>query len=163
MQLLEDQVLVATDAQETRDLIRILAHLYKTHGEKTPIITAADFRLNDDQNVITALLDSLTNQHHANIREKAQRNFQSVLEAVTNPNQTVPHLSEVVGALWLRSLAVGNQIGADQAMLQADITKSTPIDDNAFQVELSTIVDNSFNIHPLSDRFFSKEEENPGA
>jgi hypothetical protein len=163
MQLLEDQVLVATDAQETRDLIRILAHLYKGHGEKTPIITAADFRLNDDKNVITALLDSLTNQHHANLREKAQRNFQSVLEATSNPNQTVPHLSEVVGSLWLRSLAVGNQAGADQAMLQADITKTAPIDDNAFQVELSTIVDNSFNIHPLGDRFVFKEEENPRA
>ena len=163
MQLLEDQVLVATDAQETRDLIRILAHLYKTHGEKTPIITAGDFRLNDDKNVITALLDSLTNQHHANLREKAQRNFQSVLEAVGDSNQMVPHLSEVVGALWLRSLAVGNQAGADQAMLQADITKTTPIDHNAFQVELSTIVDNSFNIHPLGDRFVFKEEENPRA
>jgi hypothetical protein len=163
MQLLEDQVLVATDAQETRDLIRILAHLFKGHGEKTPIITAADFRLNDDKNVITALLDSLTNQHHANLREKAQRNFQSVLEVNSNPNQTVPHLSQVVGSLWLRSLAVGNQAGADQAILQADITKTVPLDDNAFQVELSTIVDNSFNIHPLGDRFVFKEEENPRA
>jgi hypothetical protein len=33
LQLLEDQVLVATDAQETRDLIRILANLYKAQGE----------------------------------------------------------------------------------------------------------------------------------
>lgn len=163
MQLLEDQVLVATDAQETRDLIRILAHLYKTHGEATPIITAADFLLDEEENVITALLDSLANQHHANLREKAQRNLQSVREATTNSKGVVPHLSEVVGALWLRSLAVGNQAGADQAILQADITKNKPIDDNAFQVELSTIVDNSFNIHPLGDRFVFKEEENPRA
>lgn len=28
----EDQVLVATDAQETRDLIRILANLFKSRG-----------------------------------------------------------------------------------------------------------------------------------
>lgn len=58
MQLLEDQVLVATDAQETRDLIRILAHLYKTRGEQTPIITAADFLLDDEESVIASLLDS---------------------------------------------------------------------------------------------------------
>ena len=163
MQLLEDQVLVATDAQETRDLIRILAHLYKTRGEQTPIITAADFLLDDEESVIASLLDSLANQHHANLREKAQRNLQSVTEATASSKQTVPHLSEVVGALWLRSLAIGNQAGADQPTLQADITKATAIDDNAFQVELSTIVDNSFNIHPLGNRFVFKEEENPRA
>lgn len=163
MQLLEDQVLVATDAQETRDLIRILAHLYKTRGEQTPIITAADFLLDDEESVIASLLDSLANQHHANLREKAQRNLQSVNEATASSKQTVPHLSEVVGALWLRSLAIGNQAGADQPTLQADITKATEIDDNAFQVELSTIVDNSFNIHPLGNRFVFKEEENPRA
>ena len=33
MQLLEDQVLIATQAQETRDLIRILADLFKRHAE----------------------------------------------------------------------------------------------------------------------------------
>jgi hypothetical protein len=163
MQLLEDQVLVATDAQETRDLIRILAHLYKTRGDLAPIITAADFLLNDEESVIAALLDSLANQHHANLREKAQRNLQSVIEATANSKQVVPHVSEVVGALWLRSLAIGNHAGADQSTLQVDITKSKPIDDNAFQVELSTIVDNSFNIHPLGDRFVFKEEENPRA
>lgn len=163
MQLLEDHVLVATAAQETRDLIRILAHLYKTHGDLTPIITAADFLLDEEESVIASLLDSLANQHHANLREKAQRNLQSVIEATPNSKEVVPHLSEVVGALWLRSLAVGNQAGANQATLQADITRNKPIDDNAFQVELSTIVDNSFNIHPLGDRFVFKEEENPRA
>src|SRR5690606_11154420 len=45
MQLLEDQVLIATQAQGTRDLIRILADLFKRRGEDAPIITAADFRL----------------------------------------------------------------------------------------------------------------------
>lgn len=163
MQLLEDQVLVATDAQETRDLIRILAYLYKTRGERTAIFTAADFLLEDEESVITALLDSVANQHHANLREKAQRNLKSVVEATASSNQAVPHLSEVVGALWLRSLAVGNQAGADQATLQVDITKERAIDDNAFQVELATIVDNSFNIHPVGNKLVFKEEENPRA
>jgi hypothetical protein len=163
MQLLEDQVLVATQAQETRDLIRILAYLYKTRGEQTPIITAADFLMEDEKSVITALLDSVANQHHANLREKAQRNLKAVVEATANAKQTVPHLSEVVGALWLRSLAVGNQAGANQPTLQVDITKEKAIDDNAFQVEMATIVDNSFNIHPVGDRLVFKEEENPRA
>ncbi len=41
MHLLEDQVLIATEAQETRDLIRILVDLFKTRGEKSPVINAA--------------------------------------------------------------------------------------------------------------------------
>jgi hypothetical protein len=50
-----------------------------------------------------------------------------------------------VGALWLRSIAVGNLAGADPATLQVDITRQKPLDENAFQVELATIVENSFN------------------
>lgn len=61
LQLLEDQVLVATSAQETRDLIRILASLYKSRGAKTPLLTAADFRLDDDTAGIAALLNSVAN------------------------------------------------------------------------------------------------------
>lgn len=163
MQLLEDQVLVATDAQETHDLIRILADLFKSRGESAPILTAADFRLDDESSGIVALLDSVSNQHHAALREKAQRNLTAVLEAVPSPKSTVPHLSEIVGGLWLRSLAIGNLAGAELAILHIDITRDHPIDDNAFEVELATIVDNSFNIHPLGNRLIFREEENPWA
>ena len=163
MQLLEDQVLVATQAQETRDLIRILADLYKNRGQQAPILTAADFYLDDNSSGIAALLGSVSNQHHASLREKAQRNLTAVLEAVSSPGSVVPHLSDIVGALWLRSLAVGNIQGAEPATLQVDITREEPIDDNAFQVELATIVDNSFNIHSSGDRLVFREEENPQA
>ncbi len=159
MQLLEDQVLVATQAQETRDLIRILADLFK-HHEGSPVITAADFRINDDKGGIVALLDSVSNQHHANLREKTQRNLSAVLGAVKKPDAVVPHLSEIVGALWLRSLSVGNMAGAEPAMLQVDITRDKPIDDNEFQVELTTIVENSFNIHQDGKRLVFREEVN---
>jgi hypothetical protein len=108
LQLLEDQVLVATDAQETRDLIRILANLFKSRGENAPILTAADFRLDDDAAGIGALLDSVANQQHRNLRDKALRNIMSVTEAVPGHTTSVPHLQEIVGALWLRSVAVGN-------------------------------------------------------
>lgn len=163
LQLLEDQVLVATDAQETRDLIRILANLYKSHGEKAPVLTAADFRLDDDASGIGALLDSVANQQHRTLREKALRNITSVVEAVPDHAAKVSHLQEIVGALWLRSIAVGNLAGAEPAMLQTDITRDKAVDDNAFQVELATIIENSFNIHHDGPRLVFREEENPQA
>ncbi len=163
LRLLEEQVLIATDAQETRDMIRILANLYKSRGESAPVLTAADFRLDDDTSGIGALLDSVSNEHHRSLRAKAQQNIISVTEAVPNHASLSPHLQEVVGALWLRSIAVGNLAGAEPAALQADITRDKPIDDNAFQVELATIVENSFNIHQDGPRLVFREEENPQA
>jgi predicted transcriptional regulator len=68
-----------------------------------------------------------------------------------------------VAALWLRSIAVGNLAGAEPAVLQVDITRDRAIDDNAFQVELATIVENSFNIHQDGSRMLFREEENPRA
>ena len=163
LRLLEEQVLIATDAQETRDMIRILANLYKSRGDVTPVLTAADFRLDDEASGIGALLDSVSNQHHRSLRAKAQQNIISVTEAVPNHAVLSPHLQEVVGALWLRSIAVGNLAGAEPATLQADITRDKPVDDNAFQVELATIVENSFNIHQDGLRLVFREEENPQA
>lgn len=161
LQLLEDQVLIATDAQETRDLIRILASLFKSQGESMPLITAANFRLDDDAAGIGALLDSVANAHHASLREKARRNLNAVTEAIPNHATTVPHLQEIIGSLWLRSIAVGNLAGAEPATLQVDITRNKRVDDNGFQVELASIVDNSFNIHPVGNKLIFMDEENP--
>lgn len=163
LRLLEEQVLIATDAQETRDMIRILANLYKSRGEAVPVLTAADFRLDDDASGIGALLDSVSNEHHRTLREKAQHNIISVTEAVYDHANLAPHLQEIVGALWLRSIAVGNLAGADPATLQVDITRNKQVDSNAFQVELATIVENSFNIHQDGPRLVFREEENPRA
>lgn len=163
LRLLEEQVLIATDAQETRDMIRILANLFKSRGDLVPVLTAADFRLDDDTSGIGALLDSVSNEHHRTLREKAQQNIISVTEAVYNHAHVAPHLQEIIGALWLRSIAVGNLVGAEPAMLQVDITRDKPVDDNAFQAELATIVENSFNIHQEGTRLVFREEENPRA
>ena len=163
MQLLEDQVLIATSAQGTRDLIRILADLYKRNGENKAILTAADFRLDDESSGITALLDSVANQHHAKLREKALRNLEAVNDAIAGCGQSLPHLEEIISALWLRSLAEVNQAGADQATLHVDVTRDKPVDDNGFQVELTSIVENSFNIHEDGNRYIFREEENPQA
>ena len=163
LRLLEEQVLIATDAQETRDMIRILANLYKSRGEVAPVLTAADFRLDDDASGIGALLDSVSNEHHRTLRAKAQQNIISVTEAVPTHTSLAPHLQEIVGALWLRSIAVGNLAGAEPATLQADITRDKAIDDNAFQVELATVIENSFNIHQDGHRLVFREDENPQA
>jgi len=163
IELLEDQVLMATRAQETRDLIRILADLFKRCGKNTPIITAADFRLEDENSGITALLDSVANQHHAKLREKALRNLKAVTDAIANTNQKVPNLEGVIGALWLRSLAESNLAGADMVTLQVDLTRDRAVDDNAFQVELAVITENSFNIHEDGNHYIFREEENPQA
>ena len=163
LRLLEEQVLIATDAQETRDMIRILANLYKSRGDAAPVLTAADFRLDDDASGIGALLDSVSNEHHRTLRAKAQQNIISVTEAVSEHAILAPHLQEIVGALWLRSIAVGNLAGAEPQTLQVDITRSRGVDDNAFNVELATIVENSFNIHQDGNRLVFREEENPRA
>jgi len=163
LRLLEEQVLIATDAQETRDMIRILANLYKSRGDVAPVLTAADFRLDDDASGIGALLDSVSNEHHRTLRAKAQQNIISVTEAESDHANLAPHLQEIVGALWLRSIAVGNLAGAEPATLQVDITRNKAVDDNAFQVELATIVENSFNIHQDGPGLVFKEEENPRA
>jgi hypothetical protein len=163
LRLLEEQVLIATDAQETRDLIRILANLYKSRGEAVPVLTAADFRLDDDSSGISALLEAVANQHHRTLRERAQQNIISVQEARHDYNSIAPHLQEIISALWLRSIAVGNLAGADPATLQLDITRDKAVDDNAFQVELATVVENSFNIHQEGTRLLFREEENPRA
>jgi hypothetical protein len=163
IQLLEDQVLIATSAQGTRDLIRILADLYKRNGDDKAILTAADFRPDDEASGIAALLASVANQQHTKLREKALRNLEAVNDAIANGGQKLPHLEEIIGALWLRSLAPINQAGADQATLHVDVTRDNPVDDNSFQVELTTIVENSFNIHEDGNRYIFREDENPQA
>ena len=160
MRLLEDQVLVATEAQETRDLIRILVDLFKTRGEHSPVITAADFDISNDKGSVTSLLNSVANQLHRTLLEKARRNLEAVRSAVQDPEQNVPHSSDIISALWLRSLSVDRVNGAEPAELQSDITRHAPIDDNTFAAEMALIRENSFNIHPVGNRLVFREEEN---
>lgn len=144
-------------------MIRILANLFKSRGEVSPVLTAADFRLDDDASGIGALLDSVSNAHHRTLREKAQQNIISVTGAVPNHATVTPHLQEIIGSLWLRSIAVANNVGADPATLQVDITRDKAIDGNAFEAEIAIIEENGFNIHKDGDRLVFREEENPQA
>ncbi len=163
MQLLDDQVLIATDTQETRDLLRILVDIFKTAGENSPVITAADFSLTSDKSGVASLLDSVANQLHRDLRSKALRNLEAVEEAISGSGQHAPHLEEILSALWLRSLSLENMAGAESHELQVDITRQKPIDDNQFQAELAIIEENSFNIHRKGNRLVFLNEENPQA
>ena len=160
LKLLDDQVLIATDAQETRDLIKILVDLFKTHEKSKPVITAANFSLNNEKSGVASLLDSVANQLHKDLREKSLRNLEAVQEAVSQPKTTIPHAQEIISALWLRSLTVDQMAGAEPYELQIDVTGNKAIDDNQFEVELANIVDNSFNIHQVGTRLVFKREEN---
>jgi hypothetical protein len=160
MRLLEDQVLVATEAQETRDLIRILVDLFKTRGEKSPVITAADFDVSNDKGSVTSLLSSVANQLHRTLLEKARRNLHAVRIAVQEPDSNIPHAADIISALWLRSLSVDRVNGAEPSELQSDITRGQAIDDNTFAAEMALIRENSFNIHPVGSRLVFKEDEN---
>ena len=163
LKLLDDQVLIATDAQETRDLIKILVDLFKSVDDKQPIITAADFSLSNEKSSVASLLDSVANQLQRDLREKAIRNLQAVQDVFPNAAKELPHVDEIVSALWLRSLTVDKIVGAEPFELQIDITRDKAIDDNQFQAELANIEDNSFNIHRIAKRLVFKNEENPQA
>ena len=153
-------MLVATEAQETRDLIRILVDLLKTRGDKSPVITAADFDITNDKGSVTSLLNSVSNQLHRTLLQKAQRNLEAVRTAVQEPDKNVPHAADIISALWLRSLSAERVNGAEPVELQVDITRDQPIDDNGFAAEMALIRENSFNIHPVGNRLVFKEEEN---
>jgi len=161
LELLEDQILMAEAAQETRDLIRILAQVYRARGKHTPVITPADFFVDDDSGGVTTLLDSIaTAADQEKLRAVAQRN----LESITSASAPVPHARELVSALWMRSLSSGKNNGATRQELQLDITRSAPQDDNAFRVEWGQLEDHAPNIHGGeigNERLRFELEENP--
>lgn len=161
LDLLEDQILMSEAAQETRDLIRILAQLFRARGNQVAVLTPADFFVDDDSCGITSLLDSIaTAGEQQKLREVAQRNLQAISES----GIAAPHAREIVSALWVRSLAPGQHVGATPAELHLDITRDASVDDNTYQGELVSIVNESFNIHgePSGDqRLWFSVPENP--
>lgn len=142
--LLEDHILMAEVAQETRDLIRILAEVFRARGGQVPLLTPADFAIDDDHGGVTSLIDSLSaSVDQQKLREVAQRNLRAIYESGT----VAPHAKEVVNSIWFRSLSVSQVRGATRAEVQLDLTRHAPVDDNAFTAELKEIFENSGNIH----------------
>ncbi|MGB2985829.1 MAG: DUF499 domain-containing protein, partial [Phycisphaerae bacterium] len=91
--LLEEHILMAAAAQETRDLIRILAHVYRARGDGAPLLTPADFYVDDDSCGVQSLLDSIAVVgEQERLREVAQAN----LEFVRASGETLPNARELV-------------------------------------------------------------------
>ena len=159
--LLEDHILMAAAAQDSRDFIRMLAEVFRVRGQKVPVITCADFCVDEDDCGVTTLIDSFaTSADQERLREKAVRN----LSAIRDARIDAPHAREVISSIWVRSLSATQDTGATRNEVQLDITRDKPIDDNAFTAELANIVESSFNIHnvgPHDKRFCFKLPENP--
>ena len=144
LDLLEDHILLSSAAQETRDLIRILAQVYRTRGDIVPVITPADFFVDGETDEVQTLVDSISVQAGQDkLRQIAQRNLEAVRDAGVN----VPNARELVSTIWMRSMSPGKNAGGTPAVLHLDITRGSAIDDNAFQAELALLIENSVNIH----------------
>ncbi len=161
LNLLEDNILMAAAAQDNRDLIRILAEVYRQCGDKVPLVTPADFSIDDESCGVTSLLDSISaSADQQRLRDKALRN----LEAIRDANIAAPDALGVVSALWIRSLSATHDAGGTRQEVQLDVTRGAPVDDNSFTAELAEIVDNSFNVHEVGTtekRYCFKLPENP--
>ena len=159
LDVLEDEILMSAAAQDTRDLMRILARVYKARGDQVPILTVADINITDKMGGgadLASMVDAVA-YVGSRLREVAQRN----LESIDDQGLQLPHAVEIVSALWVRSLAQGPRAGATSRQLQLDVTRDTALDDNAFAEELEKLKDASFNIHPVGDRLVFRQEENP--
>ena len=153
LQLLDEQVMPAMEAQGARDRVRILVELFKAVGEHIPLITPADF----GQIAAAAFIDEETP-----LRDKALRNVAAVEDALGGDSSRVPHLREILASIWFRSVSADPQrAGADPEAVQLDVTRTSRIDDNAFRSELATIEANSYNLHRVRARLVLKLEENP--
>jgi hypothetical protein len=161
LSLLEDHILMAETAQDKRDLIRILAELYRARGASVPLLTPSDFIVtNDECGVLTLLEAFATTVEQERLRDKAIRNLQALQAAgITSETATL-----AISGIWLRSMSASGTVGGTRQELQLDLTRGRAVDDNAFTAELASIVENSFNIHEVGTsekRFCFKLEENP--
>ncbi|MDR2391961.1 MAG: hypothetical protein LBE84_09835 [Planctomycetota bacterium] len=103
-----------SSAQNTRDLIRVLAQVFKSRGGAAPVITPADFFVDGDQEAAQTLVNAVAaNQRRVRLIEVAQHNMAS--------------------AIWMYSLALGLNPGVDAARLHLAVTRDAALDDNAFQ------------------------------
>jgi len=161
LNLLEDHILMAAAAQDNRDSIRILAEVFRARGTQVPVITAADFSIDDDDCGVVSLIDSFaTSADQERLREKARRNLEAIREAKIN----APNDRGVISSLWMRSLSTTQEVGGTRNEVQLDLTRTTPLDTNKFTEELNAIVENSFNIHQIGThekRYCFKLPENP--
>lgn len=144
LNLLENQILMTTAAQETRDMIRILAMVFKSKGNTTPVITSAHFSVEGDSDGVQSLVDSIaTETGNEKLREIAQSN----LLEITASGANIPWKSDMVASIWMHSMAPGRLCGVKAPELQLALSYAQKVDDNDFRCQLAALVDHSVNIH----------------
>ena len=89
------------------------------------MLTAADFRLDDDASALARCSIRSPTNTIAPCAQKHKQNIISVTEALPDHANLAPHLGNR-GALWLRSIAVGNLAGPIGPHCR-DITRSKPV------------------------------------
>ena len=162
MDVLEDQILPSPQAQGLRDLIRILALIYRNDHADIPLFTPADFTIDNPKNdAVKSLLSAISGSGQSELYNTALSN----LKAVQEGGITAPHLSGIMSALWMRSFSTANKRGATERQLHIDVTHECNMDDNLFADQLEQIVTHSFNIHfdniGGERRYLFRREENP--
>ena len=158
--LLEDQILMASAAQETRDMIRILAMIFKSKGESSNIITSSCFSVEGDSSEVQTLIDSIAQDTTVEkLREIAQRNLAEIIDSGAD----ISNCREMVASIWMHSMAPGRLRGIKSADLQLALSVSKVIDDNEFRLQLTKLVDHSVNIYndPSKQLYWFDLKKNP--
>jgi hypothetical protein len=143
IELLEEQILVSRAAQDNRDLIKILAQAFKSRGDHCPIITPADFFVDGENDEVQTLINSIAATDNPDkLRKIAQINLSTIVSIAPN----VKNARDMVSDIWMHSLFHDDSSGVDPSLLHLEITRDTPLSDNDFNVELSSLIDNSTHI-----------------
>ena len=118
--LLEDNIMMADAAQETRDLIRVLAEVFRARGHDVPVVTAADFHIDNDECGVITLIDSVaTTADQEQIRDRAQQN----LEAINEAGIDALHAREVISGT---AVSPATTLGMPTS-LSAGCTRGNPV------------------------------------
>jgi hypothetical protein len=88
---------MAAAAQDSRDFIRMLAEVFRVRGQQVPVITPADFCVDDDDCGVTTLIDSFaTSADQERLREKAIRNLTAMWQIGSGENWMAYHLATLL-------------------------------------------------------------------
>jgi hypothetical protein len=69
-------------------------------------------------------------------------------------------MERALASLYVRSLSMGRQRGATREQIQADLSVSQKLDDNAFRDQWENIRENSYNVHEKQGLYFFDIPEN---
>ena len=123
------------------------ARYNQPRGEAVPLLTPADFFVDDPTCGVQALLMSIAAAEQEDLLAVAHRN----LDALESQGLNIPLSREVITSLWMRSMSPDRAVGATRPELHLDCTRDKPIDDNTFRDQLQQIRDGCTNIHGGKD------------